>query len=99
MLQLLVTTGIIAFFTYHEPTKRYVRQNVGMFYGAMAVMIVCIVCMACCASVRRKAPMNFIFLSVFTLAESWMLGTAAASFKSEEVSKLLHFPHLTVMEI
>ena len=89
MAQLLVTTAVIAFFTYHEPTRIYVRRNVGMFYAAMGVMLVCIICMACCANVRRKAPMNFIFLGIFTLAESWMLGTAAASFEKEEVNFIL----------
>ncbi|KAK3919572.1 Protein lifeguard 1 [Frankliniella fusca] len=85
MGQLLVTTAIIAIFTFHTPTNRYVRGNIGIFYAAMAVMIVCLICMACCSSVRRKAPTNIIFLGIFTLAESFMLGTAAASFKSEEV--------------
>lgn len=85
MLQLVVTTSIIAIFTYHEPTKRFVRGNTAFFYGSFGVMLVCLICMACCSSVRRKAPMNFIFLGIFTLAESFMLGTAAAAFSKEEV--------------
>lgn len=85
MAQLLVTTAIIAVFTFHGPTKKFVHGNIAIFYCSMAVMIVCLICMSCCASVRRKAPTNIIFLGVFTLAESFMLGTAAASFRSEEV--------------
>lgn len=85
MAQLLVTTGIIAFFTYHEKTNLYVRQHVGVFYASFGVMFVCLICMACCGSVRRKAPMNFIFLGIFTIAESFMLGCCAAQFRAEEV--------------
>lgn len=85
MAQLLVTTGIIAFFTYHEKTNLYVRQHVGIFYASFGVMFVCLICMACCGSVRRKAPMNFIFLGIFTIAESFMLGCCAAQFRAEEV--------------
>ena len=43
---------------------------------------------ACCTSVRRKAPMNFIFLGLFTAAQSFLLGTAASSFQREEVRKI-----------
>ncbi|XP_034241369.1 protein lifeguard 1 isoform X2 [Thrips palmi] len=85
MAQLVVTTSIIAIFTYHEPTKTYVRQNKAVFWSSFGVMFACLICMACCTSVRRKAPMNFIFLGIFTLAESFMLGCAASSFRSEEV--------------
>lgn len=41
--------------------------------------------MACCESVRRKTPLNFIFLFLFTLAESFLLGMIAGQYKAEEV--------------
>ncbi|XP_036317548.1 protein lifeguard 1-like [Rhagoletis pomonella] len=43
------------------------------------------VCMACCESVRRKTPLNFIFLFLFTLAESFLLGVTATYYASSEV--------------
>uniref|UniRef100_A0A224Y5A0 Putative n-methyl-d-aspartate receptor glutamate-binding subunit n=1 Tax=Panstrongylus lignarius TaxID=156445 RepID=A0A224Y5A0_9HEMI len=48
-------------------------------------MLVCLVTMACCGDVRRKAPMNFIFLGLFTLAESFLLGCAVATFRAQEI--------------
>jgi len=41
--------------------------------------------MACCESVRRTFPMNFIFLAIFTLAESFLLGMITASYAQFEV--------------
>jgi FtsH-binding integral membrane protein len=85
MVQLLITISFIAWFTYHEPTKRYVHQNQGIWWGAFVVMIVCLLTMACCVNVRRKAPMNFVFLFLFTLAEGFMLGVAASTYETDAV--------------
>jgi protein lifeguard len=41
--------------------------------------------MACCHSVRRQAPTNFLFLGLFTLAESFLLATVSSIYRSEEV--------------
>jgi protein lifeguard len=48
-------------------------------------MIVTLIAMACCTNVRRKAPMNFIFLFLFTLAQSFLMGAMAARFQAMEV--------------
>ncbi|XP_054013804.1 protein lifeguard 1 isoform X1 [Hylaeus anthracinus] len=85
MCQLLITVGLIALFLYHEPTQKWSMRHPEMFWICFAVTIVLIICMACCTSVRRKAPMNFIFLFLFTIAESFLLATAASTYKSTEV--------------
>ncbi|XP_023701979.2 protein lifeguard 1 [Cryptotermes secundus] len=85
MVQLLITVTFIAWFTYHEPTKHYVQQYMGIFWGALSVSVVCFFTMICFVDVRRKAPMNFIFLFLFTLAEGVMLGVAASTFDTDAV--------------
>ncbi|XP_022917967.2 protein lifeguard 1 isoform X1 [Onthophagus taurus] len=85
MSQLLVTTAFIAWFLFHLPTKQFVQRNPALFFVALAIMIVTLLAMACCDSVRRKSPMNFIFLFLFTIAESFMLGVTASRFNSQEV--------------
>ena len=87
MVQLTISLGFIAWFTYHEPTKNYVRHHTELWWTALVVMLVCLIAMACCGDVRRKSPMNFIFLFIFTVAESFMLGFAASAFQTEAVSK------------
>ncbi|CAG9561457.1 unnamed protein product [Danaus chrysippus] len=85
MTQLLVTMAFITLFVYHAPTKLWVQKNPFMFWIAFAVVLVCLIAMACCPSVRRTAPMNFIFLSIFTVAESFLLGVTSSMYQSEAV--------------
>ncbi|XP_046993181.1 protein lifeguard 1-like [Schistocerca americana] len=85
MCQLAVTTAFIALFLYHLPTKRYVQTHQGIFWAAFIVVIVTLIAMSCCTNVRRKAPTNFIFLFIFTIAESVLLGVAASTYDAEAV--------------
>ncbi|XP_076661603.1 glutamate NMDA receptor-associated protein 1 lifeguard [Halictus rubicundus] len=85
MCQLLITVGMIALFLYHRPTKLWVQHHLEIFWICFAVTIILIICMTCCTSVRRKSPMNFIFLFLFTVAEGFLLATAASTYDSEEV--------------
>ncbi|XP_072947828.1 protein lifeguard 1-like isoform X2 [Epargyreus clarus] len=85
MCQLLVTLGFIALFVLHEPTKRWVYANPALLWVALAVLLVTLFSMACCGNVRRQAPMNFIFLGLFTVAESFMLGVTSSMYDSKAV--------------
>ncbi|XP_043481560.1 protein lifeguard 1 isoform X2 [Leptopilina heterotoma] len=85
MSQLLLSVGIIALFTYHMPTKRWFLANPATVWVALGVTLVLLICMACCSSVRRKAPMNFIFLGIFTGAESFLLGAISSRYEPEAV--------------
>lgn len=75
----------MALFTFHEPTKRFAMMNPAIFWIAMAVLLVTMISMACCEGVRRKTPMNFIFLGLFTLAQSFLLGVTASRYAPNEV--------------
>lgn len=70
---------------FHKGTQQFVRNHPELWWIALIVMIVTLISMACCTSVRRKAPMNFIFLGLFTLAQSFLLGAMSAQFQSDEV--------------
>ncbi|KAL1403297.1 hypothetical protein pipiens_005724 [Culex pipiens pipiens] len=85
MVQLSITLGFICLFMYHEPTKVWVQRHPEVFWIAFGVMLVTMISMACCDSVRRKSPMNFIFLGLFTLAMSFLMGVTTARFSSQEV--------------
>ncbi|XP_029044564.1 protein lifeguard 1-like [Osmia bicornis bicornis] len=85
MCQLLITVSLISLFLYHRPTKMWAMAHPEMFWICFVATFVLIICMACCTSVRRKAPMNFIFLFLFTIAEGFLLAVAASTYNSEEV--------------
>lgn len=85
MVQLSITLAFIATFLYHEPTRKFVHAHTEIWWISLVMMFVCLIVMACCGEVRRKAPQNFIFLGLFTLAESVMLAMAASTYNSEAV--------------
>ncbi|KAK9685357.1 Inhibitor of apoptosis-promoting Bax1 [Popillia japonica] len=83
--QLCVTLGFIAWFLFHDATRNYVQNNPALLIISFVVMFVTLIAITCCGEVRRKSPMNFILLGLFTLAESFMLGCTASKFNSQEV--------------
>lgn len=85
MCQLLITGGIIATLMFYQPVREYCMYNVWPFYTCLGVTIVSIIVLACCESVRRKAPMNFIILGLFTLCEGFLLGIVASRYDTEAV--------------
>lgn len=85
VIQLGATIGVMALFMFHQPTNHFVRTNPAMLWVAIGVIIVTMIALACCTEVRRKTPMNFIFLSLFTLAMGYMLGVTAATVEATEV--------------
>lgn len=90
----MVTFGFVALFTFHQPTKDFARHNPALFWVALAVLLVTMIAMACCEGVRRKTPMNFIFLGLFTLAESFLLGMTAGNYAANEVSYIKKYVHI-----
>uniref|UniRef100_A0A1B6D3N7 Uncharacterized protein n=1 Tax=Clastoptera arizonana TaxID=38151 RepID=A0A1B6D3N7_9HEMI len=85
MCQLAVSLAFVALFVFSEGTRLYVRRNPAMWWLALIVMFVTLISMACCGDVRRKAPMNFIFLGLFTFAQSFLLGCAASIYDRDTV--------------
>lgn len=49
------------------------------------MVFICLIVMACCGNVRRQAPMNFIFLGIFTVAESFLLGVTSSVYAVDAV--------------
>uniref|UniRef100_A0A2P2I458 Protein lifeguard 1-like n=1 Tax=Hirondellea gigas TaxID=1518452 RepID=A0A2P2I458_9CRUS len=85
MAQLTVTFGIIAVFTLVEEVRVFTRETPGLFWGALVLSIVCLIALSCCGSLRRKHPLNMIFLGIFTVCEGFVLGCASASFTKDEI--------------
>lgn len=83
--QLVVTFGFVLIFVLNEDTKYWAAKNIGLLYLAFGVGIVSMLTLACCGNVRRKFPMNFVCLGIFTLAQSFMLGFITAFYKTQIV--------------
>lgn len=78
--QLLVTLAFIAIFLYVAPVKSWVQHNGWFYYISYAVFLITYIVLVCCPSVRRQYPGNFICLSIFTLAFSYMVATISSFY-------------------
>lgn len=84
-VQLVVTFGLILVFSLSEGAKKFAANSPGLLITSFVVSIVALLVLACCGEVRRQFPMNFVCLSIFTLAESFMLGMVTASYRTNIV--------------
>ncbi|XP_048724740.2 protein lifeguard 3 isoform X1 [Caretta caretta] len=84
-IQLLVTVGIIAVFTFVSPVRTFVQGNVIVYYASYAVFLVSYLVLACCPGPRRCFPCNLILLAIFTLAMAFMTGTIASTYDTMAV--------------
>lgn len=84
----MVTLGVIALFMYHAPTTNWVREHPVVLWTAIGVVIVTVISMMCCTFARRRVPINFLFLAIFTVAESILLGILSSYYNCEEVRRL-----------
>lgn len=85
MIQVGISSVFIGLFTFNPSVKTWTAQNPGVFILALIVMFVTLIAMSCCESVRRTSPMNIIFLFLFTLAESFLLGVTTSRFRADSV--------------
>ena len=96
-VQLLVTFGTVALFNQSSGIQDLFLENNGnydqepniAFWVVFAVSaitgLVIILAMTCVKTLRVAVPINFIMLSVFTIAESLLLGLACMLYEGEVV--------------
>ncbi|XP_063623843.1 protein lifeguard 1-like [Cydia splendana] len=84
-IQLLVVLGFILFFSFHQPTKRWIQNNTYILYISLAVAFMSIVLLAFFMDFRRKAPWNYLFLGAYTVAEGVILGMLASCYARNAV--------------
>lgn len=84
-MQLLISVGFISICIFNQSVKGFIRSNVYIVIVAWGISLALMIPIVCCDSVRRKAPMNFIFLFVFTVAESLFLGATSAFYNTDVV--------------
>lgn len=83
--QLLVTTAIVAIFTFVQPVKSFVRKNSAVYWASYAVYFITHIVLVCCKGPRRKFPWNMILLGLFTLSLSYMTGTISSYYDTKAV--------------
>lgn len=85
MCQLSISAAFIALFVYNDAARGFAQRSPMLMFVAFIVTIVCLVAMSCCESARRTPPTNYVFLLIFTVAESFMLGVICSFYRANEV--------------
>lgn len=70
---------------HSSDVKLWARQNTWIVWLAFGITMVTMLMIICCGELRRQTPHNFICLSIFTVAESFLLGIVSACYAPEIV--------------
>ena len=74
-IQLLLTFGIVAIFSYIPAVQNYAINNSWLMGVSIAAVFAVMIAMTCCpGNLMRRFPHNLILLMVFTLFEGFALG-------------------------
>lgn len=84
-VQLFITFGAALLMSTNESVRYYCMHNMWPFYLSIPLVFGSLVGLACCGDLHRTFPHNYILLGVFTVAESYMVGTATMAYDTSTV--------------
>lgn len=80
----LIITVIMCGLTFIDSVRLFYQTNVAIFWVCLGVSIFLIIPLICCRGVARTVPTNYIFLTLWTICEAYMVATCC-SFYSPEI--------------
>lgn len=85
-IQLGVTFGWCLLCAYNTSTKLYMQENMWPLALGTTLSIVSMIGLLCCGNAARSYPTNYALLSVFTFAESLLLGGVCAQYDADAIA-------------
>ncbi|CRK95408.1 CLUMA_CG008729, isoform A [Clunio marinus] len=82
-LQIAITEAVVSLFVSHKPTYEWVRERSYLFWISLLIYFILMITLLCCPTYRRKSPINFILLGIFTIVQSFLMGVVSAVFAPE----------------
>lgn len=84
-VQLAITLGFVALFTFHQGALAYAYSNQWMLNLAMISTLVLTLIMSFSQTARRQAPMNMVLLSLYTICQGFLVGIMSSFYQVDEV--------------
>ncbi|KAG8544269.1 hypothetical protein GDO81_022810 [Engystomops pustulosus] len=84
-IQLIITFGLVFMFTFWQTLRMWTWENPYLTYALIPATFILVLVLACCNQARRKVPLNYILLGIFTVFEGCLLGCLAALFDADAV--------------
>ncbi|CAM9281428.1 unnamed protein product [Phaeothamnion confervicola] len=88
-VQLAVTTVVVVACRWNENAYNYIRDNVWVYWTSWAVALATVLVLACGGEARRKYPMNYILLSLLTVAFSFLMAVITTFYDADVVAYAL----------
>merc|ERR1711904_470638 len=82
-----------------EGLRTYLQTNTWPFWISIPALIGSMVGLLCCGDMHRRFPQNYILLGIFTVAESYMVGTATLMYDTETVLQAVGITAATTMAL
>lgn len=80
-----MTLGLVCIFTFVQPVKESLAANPSIFWVPLTLSLVFVIILICAGDLRRKTPINLIFLGLFTVCEGVTIGVICATYDGEDV--------------
>ena len=97
LLMLCITCGIVAMFMSIDSLRNYILgDGWWLWIPCMIISIICQVCIYFCVGIRRRIPLNYIIVLIFTLTFSWIPASAAVSYSWQSPNTVYQAAILTV---
>lgn len=77
-------------FVHHDGTREFAMRNDWIFVVSIVLVFVTIISLSCCEGVRRTAPSNLVFLALFTIGESVLVGYSTLNYNKDTVIKQMN---------
>jgi len=84
-VQLAVTLGFVALFTFHQGALMYAYNNQWLLILSMISTIGLTLVMSFSQAARRTAPLNLILLGAYTLSQGFLVGIVSSFYQVDEV--------------
>lgn len=87
-------------FAHDGPTRDYAKENMWPFFVCLILVFITLISLSCCEGVRRTSPSNLIFLSLFTVGESILVGYCTVNYERDTVNSFfIQSQYITYMYI
>ncbi|CAG9771858.1 unnamed protein product [Ceutorhynchus assimilis] len=83
--QLSITTALNLLALFHKPTGDFIRETTYMSYIMMAIFFTTYLALICIKSLRRKFPVNYIFLFLLTISMSYLTAFMTVRYETKIV--------------
>jgi len=85
MCQLITATAFMSMATFHEPTRIILKSHPCLSIITSIITLGILIALACSEYLRRKSPVNYIFLFLITLALSFLLAVSVSQYYPNQV--------------